>query len=61
MAYIVHTNGRLSNGSPYQFVAHWDIAVGDDVQQPEWVAAPDGQKLVVTEVLPDGNDPAGEN
>lgn len=61
MAYVVRTNGLLSNGRPYQFVAHWDVAVGDEIQQPEWVAVPDGQRLVVVEVLPDGNEQDGEN
>lgn len=61
MASIAYTNGTLRNGSRFQFVACWDVKVGEEVQQPEWVAVPDGQKLVVTEVLPDGNDPASES
>ena len=61
MASIAYTNGTLRNGSRYQFVTCWNVKVGEEVQGPEWVTVPDGQKLVVTEVLPDGNEPDGEN
>lgn len=61
MASIAYTNGTLRNGSRYQFVAHWSVEVGEELQRPEWVNVPDGQRLLVVEVLPDGNDPASED
>lgn len=61
MAYVVHTNGRLADGRPYQFIAHWAIAMGDPVQRPEWVVVPDGQPLLAVEVWSDQDELDGEN
>ena len=57
MAVIAYTNGLLRNGSRDQFVAGWDVRVGDEVSRPEWVIVPGGGPLVVTEVVDDGNAP----
>lgn len=61
MAVIAYTNGVQINGRQDQFVAGWDVRVGDEVSRPEWVIVPGGGPLVVTEVVADGNDPTAEN
>ena len=64
MAVIAYTNGLQINGreDKYgrqdQFVAYWDVRVGDEVCCPEGVIVPGGGPLVVIEVVDDGNDPA---
>ena len=58
MAVIAYTNGLQINGRQDQFVAGWDVRVGDEVCCPDWVIVPGGGPLVVIEVVDDGNDPA---
>ena len=61
MAVIAYTNGLQINGRQDQFVAGWDVRVGDEVCCPDWVIVPGGGPLIVTEVVDDGNDPTAEN
>lgn len=58
MAVIAYTNGvQVNNGRQDQFVAKWNMRVGDEVCCPKWVIVPDGGPLVIIELVDDGNEP----
>ena len=62
MAVIAYTNGvNINNSRQDQFVAGWDVRVGDEVCGPKWVIVPGGGPLVVIEVVDDSNDPTAED